>query len=65
VHDRRSLEPKAGGWLERHVQMILDVANFQTRRDERIRLTESSKFQHEFDIIADSPEGTLLVECKQ
>jgi hypothetical protein len=45
--------------------MILDVANFRTLRDERIRLTESSKFQHEFDIIADSPEGTLLVECKQ
>ncbi|MEM2058357.1 MAG: zinc ribbon domain-containing protein [Thermoproteota archaeon] len=52
-----------GEWLERYVQKIFDAAGFETERDKIVPASVGSA-KHEIDVLAKSPEGNIVVECK-
>ncbi len=62
--DTGRLENKEGGLFERLVQDIFDHAGFSTKRDVRIPLTETSVENQEIDIIAESNDVKVVIECK-
>ncbi len=63
-YERERLETKEGGYFERLVKDIFDHAGFTTSRDIRIPLTETSVENQEYDVVAESKDAVVLVECK-